>query len=138
MAERRRVGDAPVEEQVVARRVGHLGRGEGGGGRRRGVDHRGPRPEDLGEGLLLADLDPAADDVGGDVVGPGDQAGVDGALQLAIEVEVDEDAGQDEDDRAAGREQQREPAPQRDRGEPPPSQVVSPPGVASRGSARIR
>ncbi len=140
MAERRRVGDAPVEEQIVTRRPGHLGRRQGGGGRRRGVDHRGPRPEDLGEGLLLADLDPAADDVGGDVVGPGDQAGVDGALQLAVEVEVDEDAGQDQDGGAAGREEQGEPAPQGDRGErpPPPAQELSPAGASARGSPRRR
>ena len=84
----------------------------GGRGRGRRVDHRGARPEDLGEGLLLADADPPAVDVAGDVVGPASQAAVDRALQLPVEVEVEEDAGQDQDDGAAGREQQSQPAPE--------------------------
>jgi hypothetical protein len=121
----------------VARRLDHLGRRQGGRCRRRRVDDRGARPEDLGESLLLADADLPGVDVGLDVGGPGRQTLVDRVLQLAVEVEVDEDPGQDEDDGAAGREQQGEPAPQRDRGEAA-GQVSSPSEAPSRESARNR
>ncbi len=125
LAEGRGRRDAPIVEDVVADGLGHLVGRQHGGPRRRRVDHAGLRAEDLGEGLLLADLDPPGGDVALDVDRPGRQAGVDRPLQLAVEVQVDEDAGQDEDHHAADGEEQGEPAPQRHRPVWPCQEVAS-------------